>query len=163
MTRLSRSDETLLNAAIRDLRNAPKVLGHGRADALRSAPFSAPIPQRMPALPQAHRHRRRHQVSQRFRRSGPCRVPRAQCPHWAGAYEAETRYAEREPRLPELLDSARRTVLVAHDNRCFRAFWCRTTSNDRLGDTHLQPWRTSHRKGPRRDWIRRSRSTGQDN
>jgi hypothetical protein len=35
-------------------------------------------------------------------------------------------------------------VLVAHDNRCFRAFWCRTTSNDRLGDTHLQPWRIRH-------------------
>jgi hypothetical protein len=41
MIRLSRSDRTLLNAAIRDLRNAPKVLGHGRADSLRSAPFSA--------------------------------------------------------------------------------------------------------------------------
>jgi hypothetical protein len=41
MIRLSRSDETLLNAAIRDLRDAPKILGHGRADALRSAPFSA--------------------------------------------------------------------------------------------------------------------------
>jgi hypothetical protein len=41
MIRLSRSDRTLLNAAIRDLRNAPKVLGHGRADSLRSAAFSA--------------------------------------------------------------------------------------------------------------------------
>jgi hypothetical protein len=31
---------------------------------------------------------------------------------------------EREPRLRELLDPARRTVLVAHENRCVRAFWC---------------------------------------
>jgi hypothetical protein len=45
-------------------------------------------------------------------------VPRARCPHWAGAYESETRSAEGEPGLPELLDPARRTVLVAHDNRC---------------------------------------------
>ena len=41
MTRLSRSDRALLNAARRDLRDAPKVLGHGRADSLRSAPFRA--------------------------------------------------------------------------------------------------------------------------
>jgi hypothetical protein len=41
MTRLSKSDRPLLNAAITDLRNAPKVLGHGRADSLRSAPFIA--------------------------------------------------------------------------------------------------------------------------
>jgi hypothetical protein len=41
MTRLSRSDRVLLNAARRDLRDAPKILGHGRADSLRSAPFSA--------------------------------------------------------------------------------------------------------------------------
>jgi len=41
MTRLSRSDRALLNAAIRDLRYAPKTLGHGRADSLRSAPFGA--------------------------------------------------------------------------------------------------------------------------
>ena len=41
MTRLSRSDRALLNAATRDLRHAPKVLGYGRADSLRSAPFSA--------------------------------------------------------------------------------------------------------------------------
>ena len=32
-----------------------------------------------------------------------------------GAYEAETPSAERDPGLPELLDPARRTVLVAHD------------------------------------------------
>ena len=41
MRRLSRSDRALLNAAIRDLRHAPRVLGYGRADSLRSAPFSA--------------------------------------------------------------------------------------------------------------------------
>jgi hypothetical protein len=41
MTRLSRSDRALVNAARRDLRGAPKILGHGRADSLRSAPFSA--------------------------------------------------------------------------------------------------------------------------
>ena len=82
------------------------------------------VPRRMPALTQAHRHWRRHQVSQRFRRSGPCRVPRAQCPHGTEAHESETRSAEREPGLPELLDPACRTVLIAHDNRCFRAFWC---------------------------------------
>jgi hypothetical protein len=41
MRRLSKSDQVLLSAAIRDLRHAPKVLGHGRADSLRSAPFSA--------------------------------------------------------------------------------------------------------------------------
>ena len=41
MTRLSRSDRALLNAAGRDLRDAPKILGHGRADSLRGAPFSA--------------------------------------------------------------------------------------------------------------------------
>jgi len=35
----------------------------------------------MSALRQAHRYWRRHQVSQRFRRPGPCRVPRTQCPH----------------------------------------------------------------------------------
>ena len=39
-------------------------------------------------------------------------------------YQAETHSAERKARLRELLDPARRTVLVAHDNRCFRAFWC---------------------------------------
>jgi hypothetical protein len=81
-----------------------------------------PIPRRMFALPQAHRHWRRHPVSQRFRRSGPCRVPRAQCPHWAGSYKAETRSTERDPRLRELLDPARRRVLVAHDNRCVSGF-----------------------------------------
>jgi hypothetical protein len=32
MTSLSRSDRALLNAARRDLRDAPKVLGYGRAD-----------------------------------------------------------------------------------------------------------------------------------
>ena len=41
MTRLCKSDQALLNAATRDLRNAPKVYGYGRADSLRSAPFSA--------------------------------------------------------------------------------------------------------------------------
>jgi hypothetical protein len=41
ITRLSGSDRALLYAAIRDLRHAPKVLGHGRTDALGSAPFSA--------------------------------------------------------------------------------------------------------------------------
>jgi hypothetical protein len=41
MTRLSRSDQALLNAARRDLRDAPKVLRYGRADSLRSAPFTA--------------------------------------------------------------------------------------------------------------------------
>jgi hypothetical protein len=41
MTRLSRSDRALLNAARRDLRQAPKVLGQGRADSICSAPFSA--------------------------------------------------------------------------------------------------------------------------
>jgi hypothetical protein len=41
MTRLSRADRALLNAATRDLRNAPKVLGYGRTDSLRSAPFRA--------------------------------------------------------------------------------------------------------------------------
>jgi hypothetical protein len=41
MTSLSRSDRTLLTAARRDLRDAPKVLGYGRADALRRAPFRA--------------------------------------------------------------------------------------------------------------------------
>ena len=38
MTRLSRSDRALLNAARRYLRDAPKILGHGRR-LLRSAPF----------------------------------------------------------------------------------------------------------------------------
>ena len=41
MTRLSRSDQVIWNAALRDLRHAPKVLGYGRADSLRSAPFRA--------------------------------------------------------------------------------------------------------------------------
>jgi hypothetical protein len=41
MSRLSRSDRALLNAAIRDLRHAPNVIGHGRGDSLRSAPFRA--------------------------------------------------------------------------------------------------------------------------
>jgi len=41
MIRLSRSDRALLTAATRDLRDAPTVLGHGRADSLRSAPFIA--------------------------------------------------------------------------------------------------------------------------
>jgi hypothetical protein len=41
MSRLSRSDRALLNAARRDLRDAPRVLGYGRADSLRSAPFRA--------------------------------------------------------------------------------------------------------------------------
>jgi hypothetical protein len=41
MTRLSRSDRALLTSVIRDLRDVPKTLGYGRADSLRSAPFSA--------------------------------------------------------------------------------------------------------------------------
>jgi hypothetical protein len=41
MRRLSRSDGALLSAAKRDLRHARKILGNGRADSLRSAPFSA--------------------------------------------------------------------------------------------------------------------------
>jgi hypothetical protein len=38
---MSRADRALLNAAMKDLRDAPKILGYGRADSLRSAPFSA--------------------------------------------------------------------------------------------------------------------------
>jgi hypothetical protein len=38
---MSRSDRALLNAARRDLPDAPKVFGYGRADLLRSAPFRA--------------------------------------------------------------------------------------------------------------------------
>jgi len=41
-----------------------------------------------------------------------------------GTHVAETRSAERESRLSELLDPTRRTMLVAPDNRCFGAFWC---------------------------------------
>src|ERR1700737_5019598 len=50
-----------------------------------------------------------------------------------GAYESETRSGESEPRLPELLDPARRTVLVAHDNRCFRACWCAHSAPEPVG------------------------------
>lgn len=39
--KLSRADRAVLNAARRDLRDAPQLIGLGRADSLRSAPFSA--------------------------------------------------------------------------------------------------------------------------
>jgi hypothetical protein len=42
--KMSRADRALLNAARRDLRSAPRVLGSGRADSLRSAPFGAKFP-----------------------------------------------------------------------------------------------------------------------
>lgn len=41
---ISNSDRLLLAAARRDLRYAPRILGSGRADSLRSAPFSAKYP-----------------------------------------------------------------------------------------------------------------------
>jgi hypothetical protein len=39
--KMSRADRSILNAAMKDLRDAPAVLGPARADALRSRPFSA--------------------------------------------------------------------------------------------------------------------------
>ena len=124
MRRLSRSDQALLNAATRDLRHYPKVLGYGRADSLRSAPFRARY--RGVCL----RCRKRIDVGDDIRYHDDfadpvhvgCREPSARTE--PGAHESETRSAEREPGLPELLDPACRTVLIAHDNRCFSAFWC---------------------------------------
>jgi len=62
----------LLNAAKRDLRHARKVLGHGRTDALRCAPFRAQYRGACPRCRKRIDIWRRHQVSQRFCRPGPC-------------------------------------------------------------------------------------------
>src|SRR6476661_8685654 len=124
MTRLSRSDRALLNAARKDLRDAPKILGYGRADALRSAPFRA----RYRGV--CSRCRKRIDIGDDIRYHNDfadpvhvrCREPSTRTE--PGTHVAETRSAERESRLSELLDPTRRTMLVAPDNRCFGAFWC---------------------------------------
>jgi hypothetical protein len=104
MTRLSRSDRALLNAARRDLRDAAKVLGHCRADSLRSGGHSAPN-----TVACAHVA---VLASTLATTSGITTISQIRS---ISAYEAETRSAERDPRLLELLDPARQTVPVAHD------------------------------------------------
>src|SRR4029077_21181019 len=101
-------------------RMLPRSSGRGRAEALRSAPFRARY--RGVCL----RCRKRIDVGDDIRYHNDfadpvhvgCREPRSRTE--SGAHESETRSAEREPGLTELLDPACWTELIAHDNRCFR-------------------------------------------
>src|SRR5271169_2342814 len=106
MTRLSRSDRVLLNAARRDLRDAPKILGHGRADSLRSAPFSARYRSVCP------RCRKRIAIGDDIRYhhdfADPvhvgCREPSARTE--PGPTKPKPALVKENPRLPDLLDPA---------------------------------------------------------
>jgi hypothetical protein len=125
MRRPSRSDRALLlNAARRDLRHAPKVLGYGRADLLRSAPFRARYRGVCP------RCRKRIDVGVDIRYhidfADPvhvgCREPSASTE--PGPTKPKPTPRKEKPVCPGCWTQHARTVLVAHDNRCFRAFWC---------------------------------------
>ena len=123
MRRLSPSDRALLNAARRDLRDAPKVLGHRRADSLRSAPFRAR--HRGVCL----RCRKRIDVGDDIRYHNDfadpvhvgCREPSARTE--PGPTKPKPAARKENPVCPSCWIQHARPVLVAQPNRCFRAFW----------------------------------------